>query len=313
MLTCVVNRSIHWYKCTISPFHCSQGIHIVRNCRLHAHVFSSDEDDTDNDDFMLIIVHFKSLYCRNCWQSTVSPAFPSGPQLGGSLAAPGLVKAGGASGADIGCSQRLRAIPCPPPDPSSNSQFGIFFPQTQLGETVVQGFRTPEIDEASSSSKSRMPCLKSAQFGWYQHPPSGLFASFSVWITLSQCSGCSEKISYKILNYHKFWSTSCCDCLFDILMGLFGCVGSVSGARLTVTGAPGCPPWAAPQTRWSPCCSETRGWCSPPSGSGRGGSDPPSFASSASSSGFETRFSPESHWAEAPLQSLSVSPASDIY
>ena len=168
MLTCVVNRSIHWYKCTISPFHCSQGIHIVRNCRT--------------------CVFFRRgwhrwwwLYANHCpFQITLlsqlltEPAFPSGPQPGGSLAALGMVKAGGASGADIGCIQRLRAIPCLPPDPSSNPQLCIFFPQTQLGETVVQGFRTLEIDEASPSSKSRMPCLKSAQFGWHQQQPPGL-------------------------------------------------------------------------------------------------------------------------------------------
>ena len=106
MLTCVVNRSIHWYKCTISPFHCcSQPRNTYCHRNLHANVFSSaDMDDTDDDDFMLIIVHFKSLYCRSScrWSRQHFPAALS-------LAAVWRHRDWcGASGADIGCIQRLR-------------------------------------------------------------------------------------------------------------------------------------------------------------------------------------------------------------
>lgn len=106
MLTCVVNRSIHWYKCTISPFHCSQPRNTYCHRNLHANVFSSaDMDDTDDDDFMLIIVHFKSLYCRSCRWSGLLGSISQRPspwrQFGGT-------GTGGAGGADIGCIQRLR-------------------------------------------------------------------------------------------------------------------------------------------------------------------------------------------------------------
>ena len=167
MLTCVVNRSIHWYKCTISPFHCScsqpRNTYCHRN--LHANVFSSaDMDDTDDDDFMLIIVHFKSLYRHSSCRWSPRQHFPAAL----SLAADWRHRDWWRWWSWYRMyPETERAIPCLPPDPSGNPQFGIFFPRPQLGETVVQGFRTPEIDEAlsSSSSKSRMTCLKSAQFG----------------------------------------------------------------------------------------------------------------------------------------------------
>jgi len=164
MLTCVVNRSIHWYKCTISPFHCSQPRNTYCHRNLHANVFSSaDMDDTDDDDFMnhcpfqiTLLSQLSVVWSRQHFPAALSLAavwrhrdwwrcwnwYRMYPET-------------------------ERAIPCLPPDPSGNPQFGIFFPRPQLGETVVQGFRTPEIDGAlsSSSSKSQMPCLKSAQFG----------------------------------------------------------------------------------------------------------------------------------------------------
>ena len=145
-----------------SPIHCSKGI--LSGTVFSTQMCSLPDDTDDDDDSMLIIVHFQSLYCGLCLICGLTPARHQRPtHLGGNLAAPELVLA--VLVPVISGYWALRAIPCLPPDPSGNPQFGIFFPQTQLGETVVQGFRTPEIDEASSSSKSRMPCLKSAQFG----------------------------------------------------------------------------------------------------------------------------------------------------
>ena len=221
MLTCVVNRSIHWYKCTISPFHCScsqpRNTYCHRN--LHANVFSSaDMDDTDDDDFMLIIVHFKSLYCRSsCRWSGLLGSISQRPspwrQIGGTGTGVALVELI----SDVSRDWESNSLS----SPRSLRQPSIwyFLPSTSAG-----GNCRPELQDTGDWWGSVLlqisDALSQVCAVWMTAASAfllRLFASFSVWITWSHCSGCSEKISYKILNYHKFWSTSCWDCLFDIL------------------------------------------------------------------------------------------------
>ena len=113
-----------------SPIHCSKGI-FIRNCLRDANVFSHPDDD----DPVLIIVHCKSLYCRQ--PLMISRLYP-----GQALAADTPWRQAGGTEADavwrwwcpvpvISGYWGLRAIPCLPPDPSGNPQFGIFFPRTQ--------------------------------------------------------------------------------------------------------------------------------------------------------------------------------------
>ena len=131
-----------------SPIHCSKGI--LSGTVFSTQMCSLPDDTDDDDDSMLIIVHFQSLYCSLCLICGLTPARHQRPtHLGGNLAAPGLVLA--VLVPVISGYWALRAIPCLPPDPSGNPQFGIFFPRLRAqlggergrrGETVVQGFRT---------------------------------------------------------------------------------------------------------------------------------------------------------------------------
>ena len=128
-----------------SPIHCSKGI--LSGTVFSTQMCSLPDDTDDDDDSMLIIVHFQSLYCGLC----LICGLTSGRHT---LAATWrhrgwcwrwcLVPV-------ISGYQALRAIPCLPPDPSGNPQFGIFFPRLRAqlggergrrGETVVQGCRT---------------------------------------------------------------------------------------------------------------------------------------------------------------------------
>ena len=152
-----------------SPIHCSKGI--LSGTVFSTQMCSLPDDTDDDDDSMLIIVHFQSLYCGLCLICGLTPARHQRPtHLGGNLAAPGLVLA--VLVPVISGYWALRAIPCLPPDPSGNPQFGIFFPRlrAQLGGEGKLSSRASghsEIDGAESSSKSRVAentCLKSAQF-----------------------------------------------------------------------------------------------------------------------------------------------------
>ena len=149
-----------------SPIHCSKGI--LSGTVFSTQMCSLPDDTDDDDDSMLIIVHFQSLYCGLCLMCGL---YQRPTHLGGNLAAPGLVLAGGGAG----YIWILRAIPCLPPDPSGNPQFGIFFPRLRAqlggergrrGETVVQGCRTlgDWWGWVLLLQISENTCLKSAQF-----------------------------------------------------------------------------------------------------------------------------------------------------
>ena len=133
-----------------SPIHCSKGI-------LSGTVFATQMcSHPDDDDSVLIIVqHCKSLYCRLILMiSRLHPgqalaADTPWRQAGGTEAGP--VWRWWCPVPVISGYWGLRAIPCLPPDPSGNPQFGIFFPRLRAqlgeergrrGETVVPGFRT---------------------------------------------------------------------------------------------------------------------------------------------------------------------------
>ena len=279
-----------------SPIHCSKGI--LSGTVFSTQMCSLPDDTDDDDDSMLIIVHFQSLYCGLClirgltsgrhtlaatwrhrgwcwrwWCRLYLDTESNSLSSSRSLRQPSIWYFLPSPQSSAGRREREERGNCRPGLQDTRRLMGLSPPPPNLGwlGTLVSSLRS------SVSASACSFCL---------------FASHSVWIiTLSQCSGCSEKISYDDIE------------LSQILINLLRIVCLISHylvtsvgwtpARLTVTEGPDCPPWAGPRTRWSPCCSETGARCSPPSGWGQAGSGPPSSASSASSSGFETRFSPE--------------------
>ena len=192
-----------------SPIHCSKGI--LSGTVFSTQMCSLPDDTDDDDDSMLIIVHFQSLYCGLCLICGLTPARHQRPtHLGGNLAAPELVRAGGAGagyiwilGTESNSLSSSRSLRQPSiwyflPSPQSSAgrrereERGNCRPGLQDTRRLM-GLSPPppNLGWLRTLVSSLRSCVSASAFSFC------LFASFSVWIiTLSQCSGCSEKISY---------------------------------------------------------------------------------------------------------------------
>ena len=150
-----------------------------------------------------LISNFWSLHCRVVWYLALSSLGPGSGHT--AWRQPGGTRPGLAWRAETAESWEqfpvFLQIPLAGPP-----QFGIFFPpadpQPGGGEgklsSRARASGYSEIDEASTSLSLPPPNLGELRtLVWCRRNPNPLlwFASCSVWITLSHCSECSEKMS----------------------------------------------------------------------------------------------------------------------